>query len=188
VHTSEDRAIKHGIAGYLHEANISWQLVSLLDNDNIAGNKVQSRDTGLGAISHDKTLIRKHGTNGSHDTASRPILPRIEGSLNDPDSNQDTSQRQISLGWRVAKRFPRDEDQDTGTEENTAKASKEISHDLTEQPRRRRRHLVLAMLCYATPDLVLRETLICVNRQTATQFINIEGVPVGDGQLAKNIQ
>ena len=188
VLTSENSAIEHGIAGYLHKADISWQFVSLLDDDNIAGDKVQSRDTGLRAISHNKTLIRKHGTNGSHDTAGRPVLPRVEGSLDDPNSNQDTRQRQISLSWWITERLPGDEDQDTSTKENTAKAPEEISHDLTEQPGRRRRHLILAMLCYTTLDLVLGKTLFGIDRQTATQFIDIEGVPGGDGQLAGKIK
>ena len=130
--TSKNSAIEHGITGYLHEANIGWQFVSLLDDDNIAGNKIQSRDTGLRATPHDETLIRKHGTNGSHDTAGRPILPRVEGSLNDPNSDQDTRQRQVSLGWRVTEGSPGNKDQDTSTKENTAEASKEISHDLIE--------------------------------------------------------
>jgi hypothetical protein len=36
----------------------------------------------------------------------------------------------------------------------------------------------------ATLDLVLGKTLVCIDRQPAAQFINIEGVPSGGEQLA----
>jgi hypothetical protein len=52
---------------------------------------------------------------------------------------------------------------------------------LTEKPGWRGRHDVLAMLGHATLDLVLRKTLVCVDRQAAAQFIDIEGMPIGDG-------
>jgi hypothetical protein len=37
------------------------------------------------------------------------------------------------------------------------------------------------MLGHATLDLVLRKTLVRVDRQAAAQFIDIEGMPIGDG-------
>jgi hypothetical protein len=181
VLTSENSTIKHSIAGHLHKANISWQLVSLLDNNHFARNKIQRRNASLCAVSNDKTLIGKHGADGSHDTTGRPVLPCIEGSLDDPNSNQDTGQRQVGLGRRVTKRSPRDKDQNTSTKEDTAETTEEISHDLTEKPGWRGRHDVLAMLGHATLDLVLRKTLVCVDRQAAAQFIDIEGMPIGDG-------
>jgi hypothetical protein len=37
------------------------------------------------------------------------------------------------------------------------------------------------MLGHATLDLILRKTLVCVDRQAAAQFIDIEGMPIGEG-------
>jgi hypothetical protein len=56
---------------------------------------------------------------------------------------------------------------------------------LTEKPGWWRRHNILAVLGHATLDLILRKTLVCVDRQATAQFIDIEGMPIGDGRLAR---
>ena len=55
--TSEDRTIKHSVAGDVEKTHVSWKLVSLLDDNDIARHQVQSRNTCMRSITNDNAPV-----------------------------------------------------------------------------------------------------------------------------------
>lgn len=155
VFTCQDCPIKHRIAGYLNEADIRWELVALLDDNDISWYKIECRDADMRAITNDDALIGQHCSNRGHDPTRAPVLPGVESSLDEPDSDQNTGKRQIGNGRWLAERSPSDEDENSGNEKDGAEAAEEISCYLPEQTGRWRCHLVAAILANATLDLVV---------------------------------
>ena len=127
----------------------------------------------------DYSLIGQHSANRRHHSARRPVLPGIESSLDEPNSNQDRRKRQISHCWRVAERFPGDEDQNTSDNKDATKATEEVSDDLSQKSRLRRRHLVLAVFLEAALDLVIGQSVIGFNGEAASKLVNGDGAVRG---------
>lgn len=134
-------------------------------------------------IADDNALVGQHSTNGCHDSACAPVLPCIEGGLNEPDSNQDASKGKIGRSRRLTKGSPGNEDQHTSDEEDRAEASEEVPHDPPKQPRRRRRHLVTTIFADAALHLFFRKTLVSVDGEASAQFWNVESMPFQSSEI-----
>jgi hypothetical protein len=175
--TSENGAVEHGIARDFDEANVSGELVALLDDDNVSRNQVLGRDACLRSAADHETLVWKHGANGSHDFACRPILPCVEGSLDEPDSNQHTGKSQVGGCWRGTQWPPGDKYQDSGNDQDTSKPAEEVAHKLAHESRWRRSNLVRTILVPKTFDVVVSETALSVHRQPVAQLVDGKSVP-----------
>lgn len=134
-------------------------------------------------VADDNALIGQHGAYRCHDSACTEVLPSIEASLDEPNSDEHTGKRQVSLRWRVTKGLPGDEDQYTSCQEDGTKTTEEVSHDLGEEARRWRCHFVATILGDAALDLIIAEALVDVDGEAATQLLDFKGMPFEASQV-----
>ena len=87
--TSENRAVKFRIRRDLNKAYIRWQLVSGFNQQEIPWNDPTRSSRDLGSIPEQQAILGHHVCDGRHDLGRRPVLPCIEGSLYEEDSEQD---------------------------------------------------------------------------------------------------
>ena len=181
--TSKNRAVKLGVRGHLGETNIGRELISSLDNQDVAGDNIDGHDGDLYAIPDDEALFGNHVFDGCHDAGRRPILPHVEGGLDEPDGNQYNGEGQVGQYRRVAQRAPCDEDEDSADEENGSEALEEVAEPLLKTMGDGRRGHVLSILLGFALDLVLRQTLCERRRQAPEGLVGGYCVPFEVGKI-----
>lgn len=181
--TSQYRAVKLGVGRHLNETDIGRELVAGLDDQDIARDNVDCHDSDLYSLPDDETPFWNHVLDGCHDTGRRPILPHVEGGLDEPDSNQDNGKRQVSQYRGVAQRSPCNEDEDGANKKHGSEALEEVAKPLFEAMGLGRRWHVLSMLFGFALDLALGQAPGERGRQTSESFVYGNCVPFEVGKI-----
>lgn len=105
-------------------------------------------------------------------------LPKVERCLDDKNTSQHNTQREISDCWRLSKRFPCNKDEDRRHEQDRPEASKEVQEALLQPLRRWWREDVLTVLLEATLYLLLRKALFRGGGEATEDLIDGYSVPV----------
>lgn len=142
----QDSSVEFCISCDLNEANISRNLIAGLEEQDIARDDVGRRDALLIGIAKDETVFWEHACDAVHDAGGGEVLPCVEQALYEPYSDEYDGQCKVSHSRWVTKRFPADEDQNATSEQDRAKATKEVPKEVLKESRLRRRVDVAAKL------------------------------------------
>lgn len=103
----EHTPIESQVTRNVNELDVRGHLLTHNQVDNVPGDEGSSGEACLHTISEDNYISREHTLDGSHDTGSRKVLPRVEGCLKGDDDKKNDSEGKIRCLWiRVAQRLP----------------------------------------------------------------------------------
>ena len=114
--TRQNRPVKLSVGRDLDKAHVGRQLTPGAQIYYVTRHDFAGDDSTPYSVAAHKTVFWQHGGDAGHDAAARPVLPSVEGCLDEEDSQQHDGQGKVRDQRRLAQWLPRYKDEDRANE------------------------------------------------------------------------